>query len=188
MKSRRRKSETKEVNFECGFCGKANTKLLYKSSIKTGHKAKFCNFDCMISSMKKSAFTFPCFVCSTPIRTQPAQLKLRARSTCSSECRRVLARRRANERREQLGYTKHQLDRLARYSPEAENWRKAVFERDNYTCQVCGVRGTYLEADHIKPWAFFPELRFELSNGRTLCRSCHDKTKISAKAMRVKYA
>ena len=62
-------------------------------------------------------------------------------------------------------------------------WRKAVFERDNYTCQICRVRGKYLEADHIKPFAYFPELRFELTNGRTLCRKCHDKTKISAKKM-----
>ena len=53
---------------------------------------------------------------------------------------------------------------------------------------MCLVRGNYLEADHIKPWAYFPDLRFELDNGRTLCRPCHDTTKISAKAMREKYA
>jgi len=86
-----------------------------------------------------------------------------------------------------LGYTKHQLDRLARYSPEAERWRKAVFKRDDFTCQVCGLRGAYLEADHILPWAYFSDLRFELTNGRTLCRPCHDKTKISAKKMKEIY-
>jgi 5-methylcytosine-specific restriction endonuclease McrA len=45
-----------------------------------------------------------------------------------------------------------------------------------------------LEADHIKPWAYFPSLRFELSNGRTLCRPCHDKTKMDWKTMRTLYA
>lgn len=58
-----------------------------------------------------------------------------------------------------------------------EEWRKAVFERDNYTCQKCGDnRGGNLEADHIKPFAYFPKLRFEISNGRTLCNECHKRT------------
>lgn len=52
-------------------------------------------------------------------------------------------------------------------------WRKAVFERDNYTCQMCNKRGGILNADHIKPFAYCPELRFDISNGRTLCKSCH---------------
>jgi len=58
-----------------------------------------------------------------------------------------------------------------------EEWRNSVFERDKYTCQECGdKRGGNLEADHIKPFAYFPELRFELSNGKTLCKECHKKT------------
>jgi 5-methylcytosine-specific restriction endonuclease McrA len=55
-------------------------------------------------------------------------------------------------------------------------WRNNVFERDNFTCQDCDQIGGYLNADHIKPFAFYPELRFELSNGRTLCHDCHKKT------------
>ena len=31
-------------------------------------------------------------------------------------------------------------------------------------------------ADHVKPWALYPELRYDLDNGRTLCVPCHKKT------------
>jgi 5-methylcytosine-specific restriction endonuclease McrA len=69
------------------------------------------------------------------------------------------------------------LHKRIRLSPEYKAWRLAVFTRDDYTCQLCGVRGgVELHADHMKPFALFPELRFEVSNGRTLCAPCHYKT------------
>ena len=64
----------------------------------------------------------------------------------------------------------------ARHSLAYKQWRTAIFERDNYTCQECKTHGGYLNADHIKPFAFYPELRFELTNGRTLCEECHRQT------------
>lgn len=63
-----------------------------------------------------------------------------------------------------------------RNSDEYKIWRKAVFERDDHTCQSCFKRGGDLEADHIKPFALFPELRFITDNGLTLCKPCHRKT------------
>lgn len=60
---------------------------------------------------------------------------------------------------------------------EVREWRKAVFERDNYICQHCGYKeGRILEAHHIKSWKDYPDLRFEVDNGLTLCNPCHKKT------------
>ena len=70
-----------------------------------------------------------------------------------------------------------EVKRYIRKSLEYREWRKAVFSRDNYTCQKCGAVGVYLEAHHIKRFCDFPELRFEPSNGETLCRQCHLSTR-----------
>jgi len=67
------------------------------------------------------------------------------------------------------------INAAIRTSLEYKNWRRKVFERDNYTCTNCKIRGGNLEADHIKPFALYAELRFEISNGRTFCRPCHKK-------------
>lgn len=63
-----------------------------------------------------------------------------------------------------------------RFTMAYKRWRFDVFARDSFTCQDCGdARGGNLNAHHIKPFADYPDLRFELSNGITLCQKCHDK-------------
>jgi len=75
--------------------------------------------------------------------------------------------------------------------PKYKQWVREVFKRDNYACQICGVRGGDLEVDHypkqfsqildekminsIKDALKCADLWY-LNNGRTLCSKCHIKT------------
>jgi hypothetical protein len=61
----------------------------------------------------------------------------------------------------------------ASYRPLLVTWRNDIFVRDNYTCRVCNQHGERLNAHHIKPWAKYPESRYALTNGVTLCTTCH---------------
>lgn len=63
-------------------------------------------------------------------------------------------------------------DKRLRASLASRNWSKAVRERDGHKCVECGATGR-LHAHHIKPWKGNEALRFELSNGKTLCPTCH---------------
>jgi hypothetical protein len=80
-----------------------------------------------------------------------------------------------------------------RQCPRFFKWRKDVLTRDNFTCQKCSITDQELyklflasgkkrrtskyciHAHHIKSWEDFLELRYEVSNGQSLCSSCHQK-------------
>lgn len=81
--------------------------------------------------------------------------------------RRVSNQKRWEGTENQPQRSKHNSD--SRYSA----WRKKVFNRDDYTCQRCDKRGGEIQAHHIKAWAKYPELRYKVSNGVTMCVACH---------------
>ena len=95
------------------------------------------------------------------------------------------------------------IHKMIRGLQESKNWRKSVFERDNYTCQACMKRGVKLDPHHLKRFSIilneflklysqfspiedketliklavsYPEF-WNIDNGQTLCRDCHNKTK-----------
>ena len=63
-----------------------------------------------------------------------------------------------------------------RRSSAYADWRKQVYQRDNFACRIsnadCSGR---IEAHHILSWAEYPELRYKTNNGITLCHAHHPK-------------
>lgn len=110
----------------------------------------------------------PCSVCGERMRIYPSGDR---KSTRHRKCRNVRGSANPNWRG---GITpKH---RRIRNSPEYKAWRLFVFVRDKYTCRECGQVGGKLHADHIVPFSVAPELRLDVSNGRTMCIPCHMRT------------
>ena len=60
-----------------------------------------------------------------------------------------------------------------RHCNQYKQWREAVLKRDKYTCQYCGKVGGKLNVHHIKPFSLYPDDRFNIDNGITLCKQCH---------------
>lgn len=61
------------------------------------------------------------------------------------------------------------------HDPKYKQWRLSVYKRDKFQCQWpgCSVFKKQLNAHHIRTWANFPNLRYDISNGITLCKFHH---------------
>lgn len=69
-------------------------------------------------------------------------------------------------------YNKGIFKDISRFKSLYKIWSRKIKERDNYTCQKCGKK-TQLISHHIKNWKDYPQYRFYIKNGITLCRKCH---------------
>lgn len=167
---------------KCNYCG---IEVYSRPSRKKLYKQRFCSKEHLWAFQQKDKTFLICEICGNKKYTQPFAIKFKNAKTCSRKCYTALVRKRTLERHSKL--PPPVANRLARRMPELVQWRKAVFSRDDYTCWICERRGGYLEADHMLPFAYFPEYRHITENGRTLCRECHDETKISWWEMRSLY-
>jgi hypothetical protein len=142
----------------CLLCGKP---------VRGSHHEKYCSHKCLSKAQESSRGRhLKCASCGKDFRAYDSQIDAKY---CSRKC--FFAHNRGKNHPRWNGGVLRGKHNGATY----DTWRTEVFERDDFTCQECGLRGTYLYAHHIRPWAKYPELRFEISNGVTLCKECHIK-------------
>lgn len=135
---------------------------------KTGRWIQFCQY---------SDLCQPCSVKTKEFINKQSEIKKGKRAT--DKTKKLLSESHKGEKSYSWkGGITHE-NKIFRHSFEYRQWRTSVFERDNYTCQECGLRGVVLNAHHILPLCDYrdPDYSLNIDNGITLCEGCHNKTK-----------
>ena len=153
-------------------CEACETEFSNKSGISAPRFAAraFCSYKCRASILPPPRQDFitakTCITCGKEFFRKGAGARRLARF-CSQSC----SSKGVHHWNWQGGITP--ALHLIRHSPEYNDWRKAVYRRDRWTCQVCGEKQRHPIAHHIFDFRSYPDLRFDISNGQTLCRACH---------------
>lgn len=190
-----------DYSFCSKVCRQSNKALKEKLSLRVrGKNNPFFGKHHTVESKKKRLIALnktmnskkiwkKCLECNRLFTVQPSKLKLGKGKYCSKQCHvsspiwkmKVANYHKGNNSHFWRG-GKTTASKIIRSSLEYSLWRVAVFMRDNYTCVIGGrAHGSQLQADHIKSFALYPELRFAIDNGRTLCVDCHRKTDLGKK-------
>jgi 5-methylcytosine-specific restriction endonuclease McrA len=154
-------------------------KLSYKCKSCTHSKNPYATLKGRISTFKGKKHTAEAIKrMSERNKGKPSPMKGKKHSIIARE--KISITKRKNSKKGQLchSYKDGKLveRRGLRFSSKYKRWRFDVFMRDNFTCQLCNdSSGGNLNAHHIKSFSDFPEERFEIQNGITLCDECHKK-------------
>lgn len=180
-------------------CKNCNEEFKSKKACKS-RIPKFCSIKCSSSYNSKNQETI--LKMSLAKKGKPAHNKLKRIETNCPECENVfeirigakyikkfcsLTCRNKNYKKRDYSHLKGENSHFYihgncsqnekdRKSAKYKEWRLNVFKRDNFQCVICSKKGGLLNADHILSFAHYPELRFNINNGRTLCYECHLRT------------
>jgi hypothetical protein len=128
--------------------------------------------------MKKAGYYKNCEKCTKPFWCYPYNAAKRrfCSKTCSNKSTNI---QQSNTKRAKA--KKNTGNNIKwRYNILYQEWRNACIARDNSICQNCFVTVTNrtVAVHHPKSWFDYPDNRYDVDNGVTLCRSCHNKIHI----------
>lgn len=157
-------AKKKQVEMVCEVCGKH-----YHKRAGAVEGSRYCSVECLYAAQRKSTST-SCCICGQPIRVIPSRLSRNGRNFCGIDCRKVGF----------IGSFNPAWIGGNSFEPYPTEWRRtlkvAIRERDNYTCQLCGIsqekNGRLLDVHHID----YNKDNLNESNLVSLCHSCHAKT------------
>lgn len=159
---------------ECMHCGEEIKRKPYEFSDKW-----FCSKQCSNqynNQLKKDRKVVVCDYCGKEIERAKSQFNGKHNVYCSRKCQHkgwsILY---SGENSPAYNHDKSLEERLnERKYIEYYEWRKQVYEKDNYTCKCCGDdKGGNLVAHHILNYSEHDELRTDVNNGISLCKTCH---------------
>jgi hypothetical protein len=173
----------KKVTVNCSYCGKE------KDIVPSLHKRLenfYCNQDCRTNHLKTlmegennpnyNRINVNCSGCNMEMLIEPFRVKHHKYQFCSFECyKNNIGQFFEGENNPLWNGSLSSKERIKlRALTEYRHWRKEVYERDNYTCQCCSDNSSgNLNAHHLYSWDKNPEIRFDVNNGITLCKTCH---------------
>lgn len=147
--SARKKLKALEViTWSCVACGKTLSKTREELHWRKT-KPKYCSIQCVYKNNPRKGATTP-----QHVKDKLSKQKIGKNNPCWAG-----------------GVTPMRVK--LRNTPEYKKWRRQVYERDDYTCKICGIKGVKLEADHIIPYMIDKERLLDINNGQTLCKKCH---------------
>ena len=145
----------------CENCGKTFKGSKYNSN-------KYCSRDCYLEAHSIKDKERQCPTCKKIFIAKTSEDKY-----CSWEC--------YNKDRHMPSGEKHwnwkggiSIINDRHDSVKYKEWRQKVYERDGYKCIKCGSKEK-INAHHIYSYKYYPEKRYDLENGITLCEKCHTK-------------
>lgn len=187
-----------KVKVICDNCGKSFER--YPSTVK---KHNFCNQQCYKEYHSKDTKYYICEICGKKFKGMKHNANRFCSRECYNQYHNIENKNRecpvchkifAADRQSRI-YCSVECYNKDRHMPKGENhhnwkggiskendkkdswdyknWRKQVYERDNWTCQQCFIKGKKINAHHIKSWKYYPELRYSVDNGITVCEDCH---------------
>lgn len=141
---------------------------------------KYCSFFCYQESRKKNSKELNCVCkqCSRKFYKKPSAIKNGEGKFCSKECKHENQRLGIEMKGESYN-DRHLLRQSSRY----KSWRILAKKIRGDKCEKCGIKDRsfckccgnriYLHVNHVKPFATYPNLRFDPQNASVLCPKCH---------------
>ncbi len=145
---------------KCLFCGKEFRHYKYLNR-------RFCSIACKNRAPRDGIIISKCQFCGKDYSHKKSVKRL----YCSKHCK-DLSSSGENHWNWKGGITR---ENHRRETKQYKEWRLDVYRRNHFACQDCGKHCTRADmvAHHLRSWDAYLKLRYEVSNGITLCRVCH---------------